>query len=571
MALRTRRRTPPTEDWQQLTLLLDTAGQRSYEVIRPVVVFGEPVSARATATQTPARTVYRYVARFEQAGLAGLEPPPRLERHQRVPAEMRQALLDLKREYPPLHFRELATICWVRFGQRLSHNTVRRLLAEQPPPPRVTRRFPPYHAIPDAFTRRRTVLQLHMEGWNKQSIAGYLETTRHTVDDVLRRWAEEQFAGLHDKSRRPKQTLQAMTAVRQLQENPLRGEYRISTALKRLGIELSPRTCGRILALNRKLYGLAPPPKAPHEPKPMPFAAQYRHQIWSTDLRYIDHHLGGGKVYCVSILDNYSRAILASELSRSQNLSVYLRVLRQALERYGAPAVIVSDRGGIFLAKRAEAIYDLLGIQKAEIDKRQPWQNYIESNFNVQRRLSDWDFGKATTWEELLLAHEQWLEAFNHEEHFAHRQREDGRHSPRAVLDWVRGREVNAVTLAQAFAPVQFARRADRSGYIRFRHWRLYAERGLERQPIGVWLTGERLTVVYSDEPLAQYGVSYERDQHQLRAVREERLYPTPFQSPQPLLWPPREGEWLTVLRLTPNAPRRRRVQAVGEQRALFD
>jgi hypothetical protein len=76
MASRKRERVPPTEDWQQLTLLLDTYGQRSYEAIWPVVIFGEPVPERATATQIPKRTLFRYVARFEAAGLSGLEPPP---------------------------------------------------------------------------------------------------------------------------------------------------------------------------------------------------------------------------------------------------------------------------------------------------------------------------------------------------------------------------------------------------------------------------------------------------------------------------------------------------------------
>jgi hypothetical protein len=57
MALRKRQRIPPTEAWQQLTLLLDTDAQRSYEVIRPVVVFGEPVPVRASATRMQARTI----------------------------------------------------------------------------------------------------------------------------------------------------------------------------------------------------------------------------------------------------------------------------------------------------------------------------------------------------------------------------------------------------------------------------------------------------------------------------------------------------------------------------------
>jgi putative transposase len=574
MASRVRRRIAPTDQWQQLELLLDTPGQRSYEIIRPVVLFGEPVPERATTTQTHARTIYRTVARFEAAGLRGLEPPPTLERHQRVPQEIRQAIVDLKREHPPLHFREIATICWARFGHRLSHHTVRRILAEHPPPPRTSRRFPPYHALPDPFTRRKAVLQLHLEGWNKVSIAAYLDVHRHTVDDILRRWVAEDLAGLHDKSRRPhrlttKQTLGALRTVETLQQNPGLGEFRIHAALKQLGIELSPRTCGRILALNRKLYGLPAPAKAPRSPKPMPFAAQYRHHVWSVDVRYLDHTLGDFKVYCITILDNYSRAVLASEVSLAQDLGAYLRVLRQALEQYGAPAMLVSDGGGIFRATQAQRIYAALGIQKAEIERRQPWQNYIETMFNVQRRMADWNFAQAQTWEELITSHDQWVADYNTQEHWAHQQREDERRSPAAVLGWVRGRPVSAEELERAFAPVQIPRRVDRSGYVRFRRWRLYGERGLARQTVAVWLTTERLVLTYSDEPLAQYAVTFARDRRQLKTVREERLFLTPFQSPQAPLWEPTEGEWRRVLRLPAPLPRRRRL-VVGEQPVLF-
>ena len=574
MPARKRDRIPPTEDWQQLTLRLDTPGQQSYEAIRPVVVFGEPIPERATTTQIPKRTLFRYVARFEAAGLRGLEPPPKLERHQRVPEELRQAVIDLKREHPPLHFREIAAICWARFGHRLGHNTVRRILAESPPPPRTSRRFPPYHTIPDPFTRRRAVLQLHVEGWNKTSIAGYLEVHRHTVDDILRRWVTEDLAGLHDKSRRPhqpatKQTLGAIHAVKTLQQNPTLGEFRVHAALKQLGIELSPRTCGRILALNRKLYGLPLPPKAPREPKPMPFAAQYRHQVWSVDLRYLDHHLGDFKVYCLTILDNYSRAVLASDLSLTQDLGVYLRVFRQALERYGVLTMLVSDSGGIFRANQAKRIYATLGINKAEIERRQPWQNYIETMFNVQRRMVDWNFARAQSWEELLASHDQWVTDYNTQDHWAHQKRGDGRTSPAAVLDWVRGRPVRAAELERAFAPVHTARRVDRHGYVRFRHWRLYGERGLAQKRVAVWLTTDRLVLTYSDEPLAYYTVTVARDRRHLTAVTEERLFATPFQSPQPLLWEPGEGEWLRVLQIPAPRPRRHR-RAVGEQPALF-
>jgi hypothetical protein len=44
--------------------------------------------------------------------------------------------------------------------------------------------------------------------------------------------------------------------VVRLPQSPLLGKFRVHAALRRLAIFLSPRTCGRLLALIRKLYGL---------------------------------------------------------------------------------------------------------------------------------------------------------------------------------------------------------------------------------------------------------------------------------------------------------------------------
>jgi hypothetical protein len=47
------------------------------------------------------------------------------------------------------------------------------------------------------------------------------------------------------------------------------------------------------------------------------------------------------------------------------------------------PEVLVSDSGGVFRSHDAMRIYKALGIQKQEIEKRQAWQSYIESNLYV--------------------------------------------------------------------------------------------------------------------------------------------------------------------------------------------
>lgn len=569
-----RQRIAPTDNWQQLELHFTSPEQRTYELIRPVVLFGLSAAERAKQTGTAQRTIYRRVQRFETEGMASLFDESQPAPSRSFPVHLRHLIVQLKAEYAGLRPNEIATICFARTGRRPSPHTVKRVLAEEPSLLIIKRRFPSFHDMPDPAERRKTIIRLHAEGWNAKSIAGYLGTSRDTIHRTLQRWVAEGVQGLNNKShaRRPggrKVTMKAITVVRRLQQNPHLGEWRIHAALRREGIALSPRTVGRILALNRTLYQLPKPRVGTHEKQPMPFQAQRRHQFWTVDIRYLDmHQLGGGNIYCISILDNYSRAILASALSRRQDLTAYLIVLYAAIRQHGAPEGLVSDGGAVFKAKQALAVYERLGIVKHQIDKGQAWQSYIETQFNVQRRMADWYFAKATTWEALLTVHDQWVADFNFQMHWGHRQREDGRRSPAEVLGWVHGRVYTPEDLHRAFHTSRFGRRLDRQGYVRFRHWRMYGEQGLSRKSAVIWLYGETMTVTFADTALAEYHVNYQPDAKQFRTVDEPKLFEHRYHSPQLPLWELGDDEWFKVVRL-PSVIRRKRPQISVEQHAL--
>jgi hypothetical protein len=240
-----------------------------------------------------------------------------------------------------------------------------------------------------------------------------------------------------------------------------------------------------------------------------------------------------------------------------QDLHAYLTVLRAAVRQHGAPEAIVSDSGGVFLAKEAQRIYAALGVCKEEIERRQPWQNYIETQFNIQRRMADWHFARAEHWAQLRDMHDRWVANFNYQQHWAHRERQDDRHSPAEVLGWVHGRLRTAAELDRIFR-LRSERRINASGYVRYRCWRLYAERGLARKGAEVWLLGETLTIEHADEPLSQFSVEFEPDKRHLRQVKEPRLFDHPFPSPQPLLWPADAVEWHLIRRQAPLAAARR-------------
>jgi transposase InsO family protein len=569
-----RQRQPPTEQWEQLELLFTSPQQRQYELIRPVVLFGQPAAERARETNHPQRTVSRHAKLFLEQGMASLFATPPASPTPRLPPALRTTIVDLKAEHPSLHLREIANICYVRYGRRPSIQTVKRILAETPPPA-VKRRYPPFHQIDDPVTRRIAIIRLHAEGWNAKSIAAYLQTSRVTIHATLKRWAEEGFQGLPNKSSVPhrphrKVDFRAMSEVRRLGRNPRIGAWRVHAALRKMGIKLSPATVGRMLALNRALYQRAHPPKQTHQKRPMPFRAGYRHQFWTVDIRYLDmHRIGGGRVYVIAVLENYSRAVLASAISRRQDTTAYLRVVHAAIEMHGSPDGIVSDSGGVFHAKKVLDIYTQLGIAKHTIDAGQPWQSYIETTFAIQQRMADYHFEQATTWDALQAAHDRWVGEYNHQLHWAHRYRDDGRDTPAEVLDWVYGTVWEPTTLQRVFHSTRFLRRLDTSGYVRFRHWRLYSEPGLARRSAVVWLYKEQLTISYETTELAHYTVEYAPDAKQIRDVTNAQVYTTRYQSPQLRLWQFGDEDWLKILRL-PRHVRRRRIRPPIVQEHLF-
>ncbi len=578
MASRPRRpHVEPTDDWEQLKLLSKWPEQAEYELIRPIVLFGGSAAGRAAETGAASeRTLQRKAARFEAEGmesLFGSEP----SRHRRLPPSIKRLIVDLKAEYPPFNLNEISAICYVRFGRRPDRKTIRRMLAEEPTPLRMMRRFPHYHEMPERRERREAVVALHAEGWSAKAISGYLRVGRSTVYRILKRWVEEGPEGLEDRPHgRPKGvrkvTLKAMEAVRRLQQNPNLGEFRVHAALAQIGIHLSPRSCGRILALNRALYGLEKPKGPVREKKEMPFRALRRHQFWTADIRYIDEHELGGRAYVISVLDNHSRAILSSAPTRTQDLSSFLSVLYAAVEHYGSPEALVTDGGGVFRARQAMAVYEALGIAKHEIERGRPWQSYIETTFNIQRRMADWHFAQVESWTELVQVHDRFVEDYNAQAHWAHREREDGRRSPTEVLGFASGVRHREEELRRAFFSSRYVRVLDSLGYARFRHWRVYGEEGLAGREAALWLAVESLTLEHGGEPLSRYDVRIEASTDELRVVGRPRLFETSHVSPQPKLFALGslgEAGWLKAMRLEGYAPRSPwRLQIL--QQALF-
>ena len=109
--------------------------------------------------------------------------------------------------------------------------------------------------------------------------------------------------------------------------------------------------------------------------------------------------------YSLCILEGYSRAFLSDVVLATQARGPVLKLLYETVAQWGAPAAIVSDSGGAFVSTDYERTCARLGIRVEHIESRQSWQNLIETHFNIQRRLGDFQFSLCHTEAELQQAH----------------------------------------------------------------------------------------------------------------------------------------------------------------------
>lgn len=554
-----RSRRERTDEWESVRQWTLWPEQELYESIRPIILYGQTPGERAKETGAAQRTLSRKADEFEKYGMRSLfdsdEHGGARETSKTLPSEIRQLIVDLHAELPTMAWREIAEVCYIRYGRRPDHKSVKHIATSGAPPSLQARRYQPWHLTPDPAERKLAVVRLHSEGWSITSIAAYLAVSRPTIYTTLQRWTEEGVAGLEEKSRarkRPRKvTLKVANEVRKLQENPLLGKWRMHTALLRMGIEISPATCARIMAANRQLYGLEKPQRAPRAKLEMPFKASHRHELWSCDIRYVEEHLlpDPRPVYVITVFENFSRAVLSSVISQTQTQWDFLAVFADAIRHYGAPEALVTDGGGQFYSGVALQLYDMLGIRKERIEPGEPWMNYAETLFSIQRRLADHAFSNARTWPEIQQAHQTWWKNYNVEHHFGHRERQDGRHSPNEVLRGMLGRTIPEEVLSRALYASQFTRQIDKKGYIKFKHWKFFGENGLPAgEEVSVWVYENTLKVEHQATTLSLYSIHLDADQ-QITEVKNARRIETHFRSPQLDLWRLSDTEWLLALR----------------------
>ncbi len=578
-------RVQPRLDFDQLQELFRDPIQRRYEILRPLVLFQDrTATARAEETGTHPETVSHLKRRFEQQGLLGLLPdsievgPAR--RRRRVPDAVVQELTRLKGLYDGFQYRELARIIFYKLNYRMSHSTVQRLWHELPPLSSPQLPLFDYHSFPDRPQARLQVIQLSFQGWTKRSISRFLHVSRPTITEWIGRFESDNLASLEDKSSAPntpsrKAWLPAMLEIYHLQKrHPDAGGFRLWSL--RGQTDLSVRTVERIMAVNRQVYDDIPHAGRTRHRKTAPglhpFKASVAHEYWFIDGRIMDFALEGEKWWSLIVLDGYSRTMLAGAVAPSEASWVALMVLYTACLRYGAPEHLISDKGGAFISDEVEAVCTRLGIDHQTITSTQgeSSMNLMESHFNIQRRLYDYQFSLTRTPLEFEQAHQDFLQLYNTTAHQGLLHEKFQPPIPLAVLGEAKGRLYTPDELERRFTRALFPRTTNRYGCVTLHRYHFYVEEGLPQTPVLLWVYGKALRAVCDNVVLAEYHCRYDHREGKVKAIRDGSFPVTRFASSQGSLIPRNPQEALVLYHPKP-LPRQARWPCAAQQLWLFE
>lgn len=103
--------------------------------------------------------------------------------------------------------------------------------------------------------------------------------------------------------------------------------------------------------------------------------------VWASDFTYIPYD--GKFIYVATILDLYSRQVVGWAVSSRHDTALVASALYDALEQYGRPRILHSDRGSEYLSQIYMELANNCGIAMSYSAKAHPWENgYQESFYN---------------------------------------------------------------------------------------------------------------------------------------------------------------------------------------------
>ena len=222
------------------------------------------------------------------------------------------------------------------------------------------------------------------------------------------------------------------------------------------------------------------------------------------------------------------------------------------------PQTLVSDSGGAYTSHAFEGACTRLHLAHETIEstRGESYQNLMETHFNIQRRLYDYQFSLARSPLDLEQRHQACIRTDNTTAHQGLLKARRLPPIPAEVLGAATGRLYAPEELARAFAQAVFPRTTNRYGCVTLHGYHFYVEEGLPHTQVWLWVYDAQLRAVFDDVVLAEYRCHYGRHKHQVADIRTGVFYPTRLASPQLPLIPLTPQESLVVYH--PRAPRHR-------------
>ena len=207
---------------------------------------------------------------------------------------------------------------------------------------------------------------------------------------------------------------QALEALRL--SHPQWGYRKLTALLREQGWKVNPKRIYRIwreqgwqksAPVSRKRKASGQSTNACHVRK-----ATQGNQAWAVD--FVQDHTRDGKPFRIlTVIDEYTREVLALEAKRSMKQDEVEEVLSRLVQSRGAPAFVRSNNGGEFSGQQIQTALTRLGTQTALIAPGSPWQNGKNERLNgilSQELLSK------EVWASVLEAHvmcQQWMQTYN--------------------------------------------------------------------------------------------------------------------------------------------------------------
>jgi hypothetical protein len=209
-------------------------------------------------------------------------------------------------------------------------------------------------------------------------------------------------------------------------------------------------------------------------------------------------------------------------------------------------------------------------MRPSRVRKGESYHNLVETHFNIQRRLYDYQFSLAQSPLELEQRHRAFIQTYNTTAHQGLLKDQRLPPMPLEVLGDAKGRLYAPEELARHFSHALFPRVTNRHGCVTLHSYHFYVEAGLPTTQVLLWVSGEQLRAVFDNVVLAECHYRYDWRNRKVRHIRDGVFYPTRFVSPQGTLIPLTPQESLVVYH--PRRPRRRVPQlALVRQLGLFE